>query len=225
VTTPLTGTIDEIAAGNAGQVLRFRKLAVLMANYTDPAITTIVDSTDGTTLSIAGEYKTVGYLDSQQGGVLTPSMTTSDSMAYGKVQPINEYTTARGLTVAFTMKESQKTVFEGYYGLDLSAIQAKSTTKEITWDVPDLPPVFYKRILLLGQHGDGADAIWGGQFLPRCALSDIGAQTYSDADDFVYPVTYKTLTDDAIGTGQRPFFAGPGLASLGATPLGFTVGA
>lgn len=222
MTSPITGTIDEIAAGDSGLVLRFRKLAVLMANYTDPAITTIVD-TAGTGLSIAGEYQTVGYISKDDKVNLTPSTSTSDSTAYGKTQPINKYTDSRGFTIGFSMKESNKAVFEAYYGLDLSAIQAKFTTKEITWDVPDLPPVIYKRLLLIGQHGEGADAIWGAQFLPKCSLSDIGAQTYSETDDFVYPVTYDALVDDAIGTSQRPFFAGPGLAGLGATPMGFTV--
>lgn len=222
MTTPLTGSIDAIGAGNANLVLRLRKMIVLMAPMSAPFPTTIVNSA-GTGLSIPGEYKTVGYLGKDEGGSLTPSQETSDSTAYGETQPINQYVTTTSFAFGFTMKETKKTVLEAYYAMDLSAIQAKFTTREITWDVPHAPDVRYARLLAVGQHRDGADAIWVAQGLPKASLSDIGDQTMSDTDDFVYPVTYTALVDSTIGTSRRPFIAGPGLAGLGATPMGFVV--
>lgn len=223
MSSPLTGTIAEIAGGNGKQVLRLRKMAVLMANEDDPAVTSIVDATNGDTLSIPNVYKTVGYLGKDEGATLTPGREVSDSTAFGQVQPINQYVDSTSFAAGFTMKETNRTTLEGYYGLDLSAIRASATTGEIKFDMPDQPPVQYKRLLLIGQHGEGADAIWVGQFLPKASLSDIGDQTISDTDDFVYPVTYTALVDDVLGTSQRVFIAGPGLANLGSTPFGFQV--
>lgn len=225
MSSPLTGTIEEIGAGNAAQVLRLRKMIVLLGAEDADEITTIVDGTDGDSLSIPGTYKPVGYIGKDDGATLTPGIDTSDSTAYGETQPINQYITSTSFTAGFTMKETNKTVLEAYYGMDLSAVQAKLATKEITWDVPDAPDVRYVRLLLLGQHRDGADAIWVAQWLPKASISDIGAQTMSDSDDFVYPVTYTALVDSTVGTSRRPFIAGPGLDTLGATPLGFTVAA
>lgn len=222
MTTPLTGSIDEIAASNSSQVLRLRKMIVLLAPEDGPEITTIVNTT-GDGLSIPSEYQTVGYLGKEEGGSLTPGMETSDSTAYGQTQPINQYATSTSFTAGFTMKETHRPVLEAYYGMDLSQIKAAAATKEITWDVPDVPEVRYVRLLIIGQHRDGADAIWVGQWLPKATISDIGEQTMSDTADFVYPVTYTSLVDSTVGTSRRPFIAGPGLATMGETPMGFAV--
>lgn len=219
---PLEGNVDDLTGGNAGLVLRLRKMAVLIAPETAPPLQTIV-SADGTRLSIPSVYRRVGYLGKDEGATLTPSQETSDSTAYGQSQPINQYVTTTGFTAGFTMKETNKAVLEAYYGMSLAAIKAKATTREIMWDVPDTPEVRYMRILLVGQHRDGADAIYVGQLMPRASISDIGEQTMSESDDFVYPVTYTALVDSALGTSRRPFIAGPGLATLGATPMGFEV--
>lgn len=224
MTSPLTGTIEEIGQGNAAQVFRLRKMIVLMAPETATVVTSIVDSTDGTTLSLPGDYKTVGYLDKSAGSTLTPGLKTSDSTVFGQVQPINQYVTETSFTADFTMSETHRPVLEAYYGMDLSAVKARAATKEITWDVPDQPEVRYVRMLIIGQHRDGADAIWMGYWLPKASIQNIGAQKIDDSNDFVYPVTYEALVDSAVGTSRRPFIAGPGLATLGVEPLGFTVG-
>jgi hypothetical protein len=224
VTAPITGNVDDLTGGNGAQVLRLRKMAVLMAPESAPALTSIV-SADGTQLSIPADYRKVGYLGKDDGATLTPGQETSDSTAYGQSQPISQYVTSTSFTAGFTMKETHKAVLEAYYGMDLSAIKARATTREITWDVPDTPEVRYMRILIVGQHRDGADAIWVAQFMPRSSISDIGEQTLSETEDYVYPVTYTALVDSTLGTSRRPFIAGPGLATLGTTPMGFQVAA
>lgn len=222
MSSPLTGTVEDLSGSDPKLVLRLRKMAVLMAPENAPAITTI-SNVGGTALSIPAEYQKVGYLGKDEGAVLTPGIETSDSTAYGQSQPINQYVTSSSFTAGFTMKETNKTVLEAYYGMDLSAIRANATTKEVKFDVPDQPEVRYVRLLIIGQHRDGADAIYVAQFLPRATVNDIGEQTMSDTDDFVYPVTYTALVDATLGTSRRPFFAGPGMATLGSTPMGFTL--
>ena len=220
--TASVGNVDDMTGGNAGLVLRLRKMAVLMAPEATANISTIVNAT-GATLSIPAAFQKVGYLGKDDGATLTPGQDVSDSTAYGQSQPLNQYVTSTSFTAGFTMKETNKTVLESYYGQDLSAIKAKITTREITWDVPDTPEVRYVRLLLIGQHRDGNDAIGVAHYLQRASISDIGEQTLSETDDYVYPVTYTALVESTLGTSRRPFIAGPGLATLGATPMGFTV--
>lgn len=221
---PLTGFADDMGGGNAALVLRLRKMAVLIADEDAPPITTIVNAT-GTALSIPGQYRKVGYLGKDDGASLAPAIETSDSTAYGQSQPINRYVDSTSFTAGFTMKETSKTVLEAYNAVDLSAVRANKDTYEVSFDIPDQPEVRNPRLLIIGQHRDGADAIFVAQFLPRATIDDIGEQTMSDTEDYVYPVTYTALVDATLGTSRRPFFAGPGMKKLGDTPMGFELAA
>ena len=141
MTAPITGTIEQIGAGNGAQILRLRKMIVLMANEGAPAITSIV-AADGNTLSIAGDYRSVGYLGKDEGASLTPGREISDSTAYGFSQPINQYATSESFAVGFTMKETLRSTLEAYYGSDLSAIRANFATGEIVIDPTRFPHGF-----------------------------------------------------------------------------------
>lgn len=220
----VTGTLETIAGGNPKLVLRPRKMAVLVAPETAPPITTIVNA-GGTALSIPDVYKSVGYLSKDDGLGLSPSIEKSPSTAYGQTQPINQYITESPFTAAFTMKETKKVVLETYYSMDMSGVQAAATTRELKWDVPDQPEVRYPRILIVGQHRDGADAIYVAHFMPRATIDDIGDQSWNDDGDLEYPVTYTALVDATLGTSRRPFIAGPGLTPELVTAMGFTVAA
>lgn len=211
----LTGTdVSTLESPNAANVLRPTKMIVMIAPQGGTTITTIVDSTNGQTLTIPSDYVTVGYLEKADGLGLIPKLTTSPSEAYGETQPINYYITATEFTATFTMKETKKKVLETYNGLDLSTVTANGTTNEVTFDIPELPPVIYPRMLVVGQHQQGTSAVWVAHWMPKVMITDMAQQDWKDQNDLTYKVTYTALVDSTVGTSRRPFLSGPGMAAL-----------
>lgn len=225
MTTPITGTFDEVRSNNAKLASqRLLEFAVFVAPETAPAITTIVDAT-GAELSIPSEYTDLGFMSKDQGATLTPGVETSESTAYGTATPLAFYTISRSLTTSFTMKETKKHVLEIHSGVDMSGVQAAVTTREIKWDIPDRPETRFMRLLLLGVHGSGVNQIFHAHFLPRVMVTDIGEQSWSETEDLVYPITFSALFDSTLGTSQRSFIAGPGLTADVVTAMGFETAA
>lgn len=216
----ISGTVSDIEAGNSNLVLRATRMAVLIAPEGTAAISTIVDGTSGGNLSIPDTYQSVGFLEKSDGLAIAPKIDTSPSEAYGETQPIAYYVTGSTTTATFTMKESKKAVLDAYYAMDLSAVAADATTGEVTFDLPDTPAVRYPRLLVIGQHRQGADAVYIGHLFPRVMITDIAEQDYKDDGDVVYKVTYTALVDAALGTAHRPFYSGPGMSAL-ASEMGF----
>lgn len=217
----LTGTdVATLEGQNSANVLRATKMIVLVAPQGGTTVTTIVDGTNGHTLTIPDDYITVGYLEKADGLGLVPKLTTSPSEAYGETQAINYYITATEFSATFTMKETKKKVLETYNGLDLSAVTANGTTNEVTFDIPSLPPVIYPRLLVIGQHQQGSTAVWVAHWMPKVMITDMAQQDWKDTADMTYKVTYTALVDASVGTSRRPFLSGPGMASL-KTTMGF----
>jgi hypothetical protein len=217
----VTGTdISTFEGGDASIVLRPTKMAILIAPPGTAALTTIVDATDGTKLSLPGEFVSVGYLEKSDGLGLAPKIDTSASEAYGQTQPINYYITGSTFTASFTMKQTSKAVLDAYLAIDLTATSASGTTNEVKITTPDVPAVRYPNLLAIGQHKQGADAIWVAHYMPRVMITDMGEQGWKDDADMTYKVTYTALVDDTLGTARDIFIAGPGMGTAAAT-MGF----
>lgn len=217
----VTGTdVSTFENGDASIVLRPTKMAILIAPPGTAALTTIVDATDGTHLSLPAEFVSVGYLEKSDGLGLAPKIDTSPSEAYGQTQPINYYITGSTFTASFTMKETSKAVLDAYLAMDLSGVTAASATKEVKITTPDVPSVRYPALLAIGQHKQGTDAIWVAHYMPRVMITDMKEQGWKDDADMTYGVTYTALVDDVLGTARDIFLAGPGMVA-GATAMGF----
>lgn len=220
--TPLTATdVSTLESADGSLVFRPTRMAVLIAPQGGSVISTIVDATSGNTLTIPNDYVPVGYLEKKDGLGLAPKVTTSTSEAYGETQPIGYYITGQEFTATFTMKEHKKAVLQAYYAQDLSAVTAKPTTGEITWDTPSIPSVTYPRLLVVGQHRDGANAIWVAHWMPKVMITNMAEQKWDDQADLTFNVTYTALVDSSVGTARRPFIAGPGLTTSMRTSMGF----
>lgn len=219
--TNVTGTdVITFESPTGANVLRPTKMAVLIAPPGGSVITSIVDATAGTKLSIPNDYLMVGYLEKKDGLGLSPKVTTSPSEAYGEILPIGFYITATEFTASFTAKETKKSVLQEYYAQDLTATTANVTTSEVTFDVASVPAVRYPRLLLVGQHSSGSNAIWVGHWLPKVMITDMGQLQWSDDSDLTYKITYTALVDATVGTARRQFLSGPGMAAA-KTTMGF----
>jgi len=222
VSSPVTGTFDEVK-GHNGSVLyrKMLEMAVFIGAETAPAITTIVNASGQ--LVIPAGYESLGVMSKEQGLALTPSIEVSTDTGYGYGQPIRRDQKSRDIAPAFTMKETKRAVLEAYEGMDLSQIKAAATTREIKYDRPDRTATRYVRLLCIGMDGDGLDAKFHGEWLPRCSLTNVGAQTWSEDNSLEYPVTYGADFDARVGTSQRTFWSGPGMSAELVAAMGFTV--
>lgn len=219
--TNVTGAdLSVFESGDADLVFRATKAVVMIAPAGGSTISTIVDAT-GANLSIPSDYVTVGYIDKSNGMSFAPKLTTSTSDAYGQAQPIAYYITGSEFDATFTMLEHRKSTLQAYYAQDLSAVAANSTTGEVTWDVPDQPQVINPRLLVIGQHRSGTDAIWLAHWMPKVMITNMQQQDWKDSGDITFQVTYTALVDDSVGTSRRPFIAGPGMTSSVRAAMGF----
>jgi hypothetical protein len=218
---PLTGQFEDVSGENRALARKMLKMAVYLGKSDAADITTIVDTSNQ--LVIPDGYESVGHISAEQGAAITPNLEISELSAYGQGQPIRRDIVARNSTLAVTMLESKRRVFEAYYGIDLSAVLASSaagTKNEYVFDHPELPDVMDWRVLLLGRDGRGVAAIYHGEFFPLMSLTEVGERTWSPTDGMVWPITLGAQTDDALGTPQRSFWAGPGLTTAKLTAMG-----
>jgi hypothetical protein len=220
VTTPLTGTFDEVKGHDGSLIRKMLEMAVFIGAEDAPAITSIVDVTTGDELVIPGGYVPLGMTTKEQGLTLTPAVEMSEITAYGYAQPVRRDVVSRNITVAFTMQETRKAVLEAYHGIDLSAVVA-SANGEIVINQPDRPAARYVRLLFVAVDGDGADAKFHAEWLPRAILTDASEQSWSETDALTYGVTYGADLDSAVGTSQRSFWAGPGMSPALVSAMGF----
>lgn len=218
---PLTGQFEDVAGQDRSLARKMLRMAVYLGKSDAAEITTIVDDTNQ--LVIPDGYESVGHVSADQGASITPTLSVAELAAYGEGQPIRRDISSRVSALAVTMLESKRRVFEAYYGIDLSTVLASSATgtkNEYVFDQPDLPDVMDWRVLLLGRDGRGTSAIYHGEFFPLMSLTEVGARAWSPTDGMVWPITLGAQTDDAVGTPQRTFWAGPGLTTAKLAAMG-----
>ena len=216
------GTFDEVKDHNGGNLRKVLRMAVFIAPWeTAPAITTLTDASNEVVIPDA--YESVGILHKESAFTSTPSITVSEVSGYGYGQTLRRDMVSRNTTLAFTMLESRRAVFELYYGIDLSTVTATAAPKnELSFDEPDRPETRYYRVLCLGADGDGTNTMYIADFYPRCTVSEVGALSSSETDPRQYAVTLGVDVDTVVGTSHRQFLAGPGLSTAEITAMGFT---
>lgn len=220
MSTPLTGTFEEVNGHEGGNIRKLLRMAVFIAPESAPAITTIVDAQNE--LIIPDGYESVGVLAKENPLTATPTITSSEVMGYGYASALRRDQVNRTNALAFTMLESRRAAFELYYGIDLANVKATATggKNEYTFAEPDRPETIYYRVLTVGVDGDGAGSIYIADFYPRASVTDVAALTASETEARSYAVTMGTDTDTVVGTSHQPFFAGPGLTTDLLTKMG-----
>lgn len=222
MSSPLTGTFDEVHGHDGGNIRKLLRMAVFIAPVSADPISTIVDAQNE--LVIPDAYESVGVMAKENPLTSTPSITSSEVMGYGYAQPLRRDMVSRTNALAFTMLESRRQSFELYYGIDLANVKATPTggKNELTFDEPDRPEALYYRVLTVGVDGDGANTIYIADFYPRASVTEVAALTASETDPRAYSVTMGTDADTVLGTSHRPFFAGPGLTDARLAAMNIT---
>lgn len=210
MSSPLTGSFDDVKGHNSRLVRKMLEMAVYVAPDSAPDITSLTAADNS--LTIPAGYVSLGIMSKEEGATITPALEVSEVGGYGYGQPIRRDTVSRTTQVAFTMLESKRINFEVYYGMDLSAAKAPVTAgdNEISWEHPDRPDTKYWRVLCLGRDGQGTNTIYHGEYFPRATLADISEQTWNETDPLTWGVTLGVDSDSTAGTPQRTFWGGPG---------------
>lgn len=220
---PTVGAFDAVKDHDGSNIRKVLQMAVYLAPWeSTTAIESLVNTTNQ--VSIPPGYLSVGILSKEAALSATPNITVSEVSGYGYGQTLRRDITARNLTVAFTMIESRRRVFEAYYGIDLSAVKATPAggKNELVIDEPDRPDTLYWRMLCLGADGDGANTIYIADLYPKVTLSEAQAIASSETDPRQYAVTMGADLDSAVGTAHRMLFAGPGLTDARIAAMDFT---
>lgn len=221
MSSPLTGTFEDVSGENRALARKMTKMALFLAKDTVDPVETIVDNSNQ--LVIPAGYESAGHISRDQGAAITPSIEISELMAYNDGQPIRRDLVSDTTALAVTLLESKRIVWELYYSQDLSGIQVSAGPKnEYKFDKADMPDLMEWRVLLLGRDGRGANAIYHAEHFLLMTQSDRGARTWSPTEGFTWSVTLSALTDDAAGTPQRSFWAGPGLTNDKIAAMGLT---
>jgi hypothetical protein len=195
--------------------------SIFVAPFSAAPIDTL---TEGATMDLAAlptEYVDVGFVEKSNAVTWSRSVTTEEVMVWGDIYPARRDITKDDSQLKFTMLETKRTALELYYGLDLSSTLADPTTKEISFEQPSRPSTRFYRVMGIFQDGQGDEAVYVGRFYPRCSVTDMSDQKWSDdTDPVVWDVSMGAVTDTDLGYPVKHFFGGPGWANL-LSDLGF----
>lgn len=205
-------TFAEIQDLKADLIRKVLEASLFVAPTSAPVINAITDAS-GLLILPAG-YEDVGRVDKDAGIGFPMDVTTEDVTSLGAAQPTRRDISSAVGTLTVTPQETKRKTLELYNSMDLSAVEADSTTGEVSFDLPDRPTIRYMRGLALGKDGEGSEAIYVARHLPRMAMTEPGEQSWNDTAALTYPLTFTGFPDDAAGFAQRWFFGGPGWAAL-----------
>ncbi|MFD6400822.1 IPT/TIG domain-containing protein [Nocardia sp. NPDC060249] len=215
-------TFDQVANWNPDLIRRPNKGFVLIGDMsaTIPSAFTSGVSAEFQSLSAAG-FESLGLIDKAAPPTFTPEVESSDVEAWGALEPPRTDVISRKTTVSATMLETRRRSLELYSGVDLSAIVADPTTKEVQFNDPTAPETRYHRVILGLVDGAGANLIYYLRILPRATVTSVGEQTWGQEAALAWNVTWAAKIDDDLGYSVKHVLCGPGIAPLLAD-MGFT---
>lgn len=217
-TTPTTFAALKNAADSPNQVRKLGEAVAFLAPASAPAITSIT-GTDGSINTLPEGYFPVGLV-TKDGYVFGGDTETEAVEALGYSAPVREDIVSATRTVAFSVYESMRAqILSLAYSMDLSTVK-QAVSGEVTFDRPALPEKRYYRLVVIGKDGSGADEIFRAKFLPKVSITSIPEEAWG-SEALSLEIQLSAYVDDALGTAEREFIAGPG-AKKDKLELGFT---
>ena len=201
-------------------LLAARQLAVLVAPYSVPSLTTLESPTTGD-LTIPTTFIPMGLHAKRAGGTLSNAQDINDIESHGKGTPTRQIPTKRTIELTFEPQETSRYNLEHYWGADWADV-AFTTHGGVAMSVPDLPLNLHYRVVLLGKddfNGDPIFLYWIGN---RVNISKTADQKATDAEVITYPYTLNFQTEDALGSPLTVGICGSGWNALrGVVETGF----
>jgi len=195
---------------------------VAIAPMTTAAVTTILDSADGSLKALPVGWVQLGRCT--EDGITWPRETeVSELFGMGSTGPARSDIRRATKRVSLTLLEVRRAALELAQGIDLTAVTTTRTpvttgSASVTWDEPQLPTYPYMRLLAISRDITDTGEIYVAKQLTRCRVTEVGEETWSDQDQaMVTQLTWTAYHDSTAGTAMRHFRGGPGYASIVAT--------
>ena len=192
---------------------------VAVAPFSTAAITSILDTTDGTLAALPTGWKQLAR--PTEDGITWPRETeVSELFGLGSTGPARSDIRRATKRVSFTLAEVRRAGLELAQGIDLSSVTtnrvpATTGNAEVTWDEPEIPTYPYMRLIAIGRDVTAGGEMYIGRELLRCRVTEVGEETWSDQDQaMVTPLTLTAYHDSAAGTAMRHFRGGPGYGQI-----------
>ena len=206
---------ETLTEHQAHLVRKMRTGSVFTAPLTSTIPTRLTAAGDDLPTALPAGYVDLGLL-SEDGASFAADLTTSDTTVWQSVQPARTDITAKTNTVSVVARETKRATIEAYTMVDFDDVTALAGG-EIVFDEEAVPNPKYVRVLVIGEDVTDTGPIYIGRLLPRARVTAIGDQSFNAGDDGLqWELTFTGYTDPVIGTAQRWFFGGPGLAAIAA---------
>lgn len=174
----------------------------------DTPITKVWSESAG--LIVPADYVSVGVTAKGSPPQFGRDMQTSDVESWGHAEPTRSDVSRDVDTLQFTAQESKLIVFELYRGANYSSV-TPDADGNIVLDKPSTTSTQFWRAFTLSKDGDGTDAIYWIDWLPRCSVTAVENQTLGEDTELQYTVTLTGYQDKAVSTSRRTIWGGPGL--------------
>lgn len=165
-------------------------------------------------------YKKLGWLTKGDGINFSRETEQQETESFGALEPTRIDFTKDVTSAAFRCQETNKSVLEMYYNLDLSDVVADKNN-EFSFENEAQPSTIYRRMIYIAKDGNGDDAKYIIKTMPKAIVSEVQEQSWSSESELSYGLTVKATTDDELGFSVRHSFGGPGFEDL-LGDMGFT---
>lgn len=211
--TATATTFDALMTSNNANVRKALRGGVLLGQMSAAVPTSItIDSTvtPGTpVLQTLTGFSAFGFF-SDDGAVFDESIDSSDTKAWGELEPVRRDITSDVTTLKVTALETNKTTIAAFYDIDPTSLVPDTTTGELHIPKSTSPIAKYYRIIVLSQDGAAGSEYWIARILPRASITDRGSMTFDNGDaGIMYDMTFTAYKDSAAGFSVETIYAGP----------------
>lgn len=190
-----------------GQVRKWRRMLLAIADYST-AVPSPLFTTGFLPLTIPTGFKQLGYVTTD-GATIADSLSTEKTSMLQSLSPVRRDTTGREQTLNVAFGEQNAWVNALAHG---QLVADWPTAKDGPWlfddgQVTDWP---YYRLLLIGQDGVGAKAIYRVEFAYKAGV-DAKADRQMGSKEETTGITFGLYLDDVAGKSYTRAQNGPSL--------------
>jgi hypothetical protein len=206
--------LDTIDKKQAELIRKVQQAAVFVAPLATAVPTAFTSGASSDLTALIAGYKPIGLVTKDDAYTWNRETDMAETTSHGRVDPTRRDQTSNVSSLSFSAQETNMTNLELYHNVDLSAVVPTATTGEVAFSDPLAPGTIRRRLIAIGQDGQGLQTIYLVRVMPMAMMSEPGEQTWSDEGELLYPMTFTATPDDTLGYAIRYHFGGPGWKSL-----------
>ncbi len=206
-------TLQAMKAANSDLIRKLLDAVVLIAPMSAAIPAAFTMGASATLQAMPTEYESIGWLTKDDALTFSRETEMAEVTSHGSTEPTRRDITSDVSGLQITAQETKKTTLELYNNVDLSSVTPTAITGELSFNRSIQPVTRYRRLVVIGQDGDGDDTFYNIIVMPRAMISEVGESTFSDENERVFPLTFNATPDPILGFSYREILAGPGAKS------------